>query len=429
MSSPQDSVNVAYGSPSASAGLALSACLALIAVSVGRLTELIPILAPLKLGFITPLFAIVALVISPRNSLGRLTDTRITTPLLVFSLLVAVSLFYSIYKSRSLWFIQYLLPINILLYIVLVKSVQTVNDLRKVAYVAIISAAVFSVKAVTLDWMTRVEVESKLDPNDLANFLCCVLPFIAAEISLVSRNSAKITLIGIAAISILTIFLTQSRGGFLALSAITMVFLFSRGFGIDSISPSTKQRFKRLLVLGIVALVLFQVVPDASKERLLSFSNYTQDYNVTYERGGRVGIWKRGLSYLASHPWGSGVESYQVVDMNQGGQFRDAHNSFVQVAVEIGVVGFFFYVLTYARSFSIVRSTSQSLSAAYADSAHSSTDAHLYAYSQASLISLIAFCVSGFFLSLGYSPLVYLLFGIIGCIERFSKQRESSNVG
>jgi O-antigen ligase len=268
-----------------------------------------------------------------------------------------------------------------------------------------------------------------LDQNDLALFLCCVLPFMLAEASLAKQNWTKLILIGASLCSVLMIILTQSRGGFLALLAVTVSIILFRGFRLDQKPASFRVRARRVLLLAVAAVLLVALAPEGARERLLTITEISSDYNVAADdKAGRIAIWTRGLAYLSGHPWGSGVGSYRVIDMKQGGQFRDAHNAFVQVAVEIGVIGLIVYLWCFKRAFGALRRLTRGLQSQKMAMRRTKTAVTLHAYSQALLLSMIAFCVAGFFLSAGYDNLLFLFFAMIAHVERLGKRYVSTTL-
>ena len=90
--------------------------------------------------------------------------------------------------------------------------------------------------------------------------------------------------------------------------------------------------------MGVVAILLVIVVltPESSWHRLMTVFELEDDYNMS-GRGGRIAIWSRGIEAFLSRPWGYGAGVFQSVDMRAGGQYLTAHNSLIQVAVELGI--------------------------------------------------------------------------------------------
>lgn len=411
------------GSSTVTSRTAFYACLVFVAVAVGRITELLPFLGYFQLGNVSALALIVALVATSGHRLSAISDTRLTTPVLIFFALVVLSFSYSIWRGASYHFITGALPILVLIYIGVAKTLGDIKDLRTFVYVVMFSAVLFTIEGLTSDWGERVEVESHFfDQNELALFLCCILPFMLAEASLASRKWLKLALVGACFGAILVMILTQSRGGFLALSAVILTMILFRGFRLDTKPADFKIRVRRAFVLCVAAILVLAIAPDSAKDRLMTVTDISNDYNMVSKNEGRIAVWSRGLSYLKSHPWGGGVSSYPKIDLLGGGQFRPPHNAFVQVAVEIGVIGFIVYIICFRRAISALRGVSTGLEARSREFKASRDALYLYAYSQALMLSLIAFSIAGFFLSYGYSVILFLLFGLIAHAERLGQR-------
>jgi len=104
---------------------------------------------------------------------------------------------------------------------------------------------------------------------------------------------------------------SASRGGVLGLAAVILALLF--------LSRDVIPRRWRLPVLTVATLVL-ATAPAVFWDRLRTFENVSQDYNLTAETG-RVAIWKRGVGYFLERPfteWGWGSTGWQRVSRDNG---------------------------------------------------------------------------------------------------------------
>jgi O-antigen ligase len=163
----------------------------------------------------------------------------------------------------------------------------------------------------------------------------------------------------------------------------------------------------------------FFFLPEASRERLSTLFSPTEDYNYTDEDG-RVEIWTRGLGYLAEHPiTGVGASNFPIAEATLGiGGNRVAHNSFLEVAAETGYPGFFLYVgailLALWRLGRIRRKLARIRGAPEAS--------RMMLCADALTMSLIAFCVNGFFLAQGYAPVLMSVVAMVGGLEIAAKR-------
>jgi O-antigen ligase/Tfp pilus assembly protein PilF len=129
----------------------------------------------------------------------------------------------------------------------------------------------------------------------------------------------------------LAFLLAQSRGAALALVA-AVAFVGLHRFG---------KVFLGVLVLSLVVGVL---VPNPLQQRVLTIG--PQDpYAFT-----RLDIWKNSLQRIADHPWGVGLGLYKYTSFQYrfpienaitryGKRAESAHNEYLQMGVELGVVG------------------------------------------------------------------------------------------
>jgi O-antigen ligase len=171
------------------------------------------------------------------------------------------------------------------------------------------------------------------------------------------------------------------------------------------------------MALAAVGLVSWPMLPTETRERLVTFTDLGNDYNLQSGHDARTDIWARSMKSLLHRPIGFGMGAFGVVDMSTGGQFRAAHNSEVQIAVELGFLGLFLYLRmqwlswnTLGRFVELGRAGESDKSGAAGASDQTAERAILAANLR---VSLIGNLVAGFFLSQAYSSLIWLLFGLI----------------
>lgn len=113
---------------------------------------------------------------------------------------------------------------------------------------------------------------------------------------------------GAAAILVLAVPVSLSRGGVVSLSAGLAAFAALR------LWPRLERRFapKRVLVAAAAALVvvagLVAVLPDEARARVLTLTGVTSEESGSF----RLGVWRDTLRLVASSPWlGSGLGAYE----------------------------------------------------------------------------------------------------------------------
>jgi O-antigen ligase/polysaccharide polymerase Wzy-like membrane protein len=223
------------------------------------------------------------------------------------------------------------------------------------------------------------------DPNDLALALAMALPLAFGAIF--NRVSAWTRLWNMAAIPILiwTIFITNSRGGMLALGTAVLAF-FGRRLG------------KTGMIIGTVAVLgLFAIGPS----RLGQMSSQEESAQ------GRVFAWKAGMRMLAQSPiWGVGKGQFTQYHR------RTAHNSLVLCLAECGFAGtilwmglfYFSFRDTHRAAASVVERERNTALAAGKKLRFWSTGS----WSTAAQVCLITFVIGAFFLSRTYTQTLYV---------------------
>jgi O-antigen ligase len=145
-------------------------------------------------------------------------------------------------------------------------------------------------------------------------------------------------------------------------------------------------------------------MPGAVRDRLSTVFSLGSDYNVTSTREGRLLIWGRNLPLVASRPWGYGAGSSAAVDGKlAGGRYRQLHNMYLEVLVELGVPGFIAFLLAFTRSWRVL------LARRPEDASEAPGDVEVRVFRRAVAVSLVGIAVCGFFLSMCYTPCLWLM--------------------
>jgi O-antigen ligase len=175
------------------------------------------------------------------------------------------------------------------------------------------------------------------------------------------------------------VYYTGSRGAEMGVAALIAMYLIG------------KSKTTGLLLSGVFAGLLLLVI------------NATRSRTITMQQGmDRLAIWSDGMSYVKHSPiWGNGWGSF--TDM----QGMTAHNSFLLVAAELGIVGLFLWT-------SIIVVTMIQLSRV--PKVIGATNPALARWAVATRLALGVYLVTGFFLSRAYQLPLFLLYGMAGAI-------------
>jgi O-antigen ligase len=254
------------------------------------------------------------------------------------------------------------------------------------------------------------------DPNDLAFVLVALLPIVVA-FALICTGWKRWLCMGIACCSLFVTLLTVSRGGLLGLAtdlALISLFLTPKG----AHSPKKRRvwtRTTRVFVLGAVFTVAWLSVPESAREQLSTIMSVSSDYNVTSDQG-RLVIWERNLPLVAKRPWGYGAGASPAVDGRlAGGRYRALHNMYLEVLVELGIVGFVLFLMTFIRAWRALLPSSRHNAGS---NELASENEEVAQFARALAIGFAGVAVSGFFLSVSYSNVLWLLVALACAVSQ-----------
>jgi O-antigen ligase len=172
------------------------------------------------------------------------------------------------------------------------------------------------------------------DPNDLAMLLALALPM-SWYLGMNYRKPFVVWACrGYLIVGLLALGLTGSRGGMVA----AMVGLSIVPLTLTQLSAGKRILGSVLVCAGVV--VVFIYTPTSLIERLASTGTDLTDAHV----GGRGRIWAAGLKAFALQPFfGYGTGMFRTA-VNPFGINQVAHNAFLSVLVEQGMVGLLLYL-------------------------------------------------------------------------------------
>jgi len=375
-------------------------------VAVGRIAEVIPILALIPLAKITLLVWVILIAKTDRLKTGHTMTIPLARNALWLFVWAVCSVVFSIWFVASLKFVAINGFLILIAYILICKSVDGWQSLRKLFVSLVVSAELLSVMTLLSYTGGRAAFGTMYDTNDLAYLLVTMLPLSLSFIA-TSTGLWKIRYLGGLAVIALAILLTQSRGGVLGLGGIL---LFVTLFPIPLFSRTAKLHgtvagvLKRLVAITLVAVTVWGALPSETRERFATMGSLDSDYNTDQTNlHSRSSIWQRNLSAVVARPIGFGVGAFPAVDVRNGGVFMTAHNSLVLIAVELGVIGIVLYMRMYYLAW-------RAMSSLQKDIGDLTVDARARKiFARAIQACLIGNFISGFFLSMSYSYVLWIL--------------------
>jgi putative inorganic carbon (HCO3(-)) transporter len=373
-------------------------------------TDTFPALAPYRIQLIVGILAILATLPTVVSSWNVLFNKQ-SGLMAGFTSLVLLSWLPHGWFGGALISLQQFMPLGLAFFLI-AFNVRSINDLRTLR-LCLLAVTLYLVGRGLSDYFWNPEnsnfvmIQSEFgvtisrlqalgilaDPNAFAQFLLAMLPLLFVEAKSRSWLTRNVVLSGIGGVLLAGIYFTHSRGALVGLALL--------------IGVLARERIK--LVGATLAAVMATVVLVAA-----GFSGYRP---VSISGGtDRLDIWSDGLGLLKSSPiLGIGFNGFmeQLV--------YTAHNSFLLCVVEIGLIGYFFWMGLLLVSFWQLRLVASPVSA-------DDSDPELRAWANAVLFSLIGFLLPGFFLSETYAPMLYVLLGMSGAISRLEIERTGAEL-
>ena len=235
-----------------------------------------------------------------------------------------------------------------------------------------------------------------LDSNDFGAIIVSAFP-LALWLS-VGSFRRRLIWTGAAAVMVMAVVPTQSRGSMLGMIATATVVVGAGARGW--------RRFLTFLLMGVgVAAFAYMAVKGGASDRFSDFGG--DDYNLTNE--GRIYFWRQGMIWMIKRPWGYGIANYPTYFGQLNGPDTAAHSSWVQYGMELGVAGLATFVALCATLVGGLRRMRRAAVAAL-DSVPEAGKCAVQAGHM--LAMLTGVLVTGSFLSNAYYPMMYMTLGM-----------------
>ena len=239
------------------------------------------------------------------------------------------------------------------------------------------------------------------NPNELAMTVNLIMPF-AVVFGLTSRGAKRIAFFAIAALLAFAVVVSFSRGGFLGLVAIGSVLIWKAGRG---------RRFATVCAGVVIAAAFVVAMPSGYGDRI--FTILHTDADKTNSAQERQELLARGLDVIAHHPIiGVGAGNYGIYSLRQ----LVAHNSYIEIAAELGLAGFAAYLVLI---FAPLRSLRRIERETYARRATwGAAEREMYYISVGLQAVIISYAVCSFFQSAQYTWYLYYLVAYTASLRR-----------
>ena len=246
----------------------------------------------------------------------------------------------------------------LVIFFVVVNTLRTPQQLRFYILLILVAFVIYPARGTLIDYVHGKPVQGRAvwnkiysNSNDLAAITLLMLG-LALAIATVKTQNVRVrwAAAALVPVTLLIILLTQSRGVFVGLLV---------GFGPPLLARLRKRPSGAAPVLVVLAVIAV-LVPAASWHRLGGITNLTETIAEAHKKGPpaasedrfdqfasasarqRFDILKTGLHIAASHPvLGVGIGCYNEANARYAPQLgeRDAHNTYVRLAAEMGLPG------------------------------------------------------------------------------------------
>ncbi len=265
-----------------------------------------------------------------------------------------------------------------------------------------------------------------VDENDLCLAINMIIPFCFFG-AISSAGRKRIYYFGLSCLFLFVVILTNSRGGFVGLVALFLYAWF---------------RSKRKILMGFALslLVVFAVLvaPSTYDARIQSIAEEGTSRGTAADR---IYIWKIGWDMFLDHPvigvgQGNFPFEFRKYEMEAGfyeglwGRSRAgraAHSIYFTLLPELGLAGALIFILIIYSNFKDLKYI-RSIGTTCKDVIMSGDLLRYYNYGLAIECSMIAYLVSGIFISALYYPHIWIFTGTILSLKKMVQSKYGSTI-
>jgi putative inorganic carbon (HCO3(-)) transporter len=347
-------------------------------------------------------------------------DTLIVLVVL-YSIIVTLSYMFAEYATESADLAYDKFWKEIVLFFLMTGLMFTRHRLHQVALVTSIAFGFLMVKEGLIFLLTvgghKVQPQGSVgDNNGVALALLMTIPLLLFCAKYTAEHWVRIGMYVTAGLGAVTVIATYSRGGFIGMIVLGIMLL-----------KGSKYKVRAIVAIGVLALVLYAMMPDQYLDRVSTISDATSDNSFEI----RLLAWKINYLLAVDHPF-LGVGPYgSLAWFNWTKHLGEAtlwlfpsplmmasfvaHSIYFQVLGDTGFTGLFLFVAILATA--IVKTILTQRVARRNPSLEWSGD-----LARATQITMVVYCVSGAALSLVYFELLYIVLAVISRNHRTAIQ-------
>lgn len=357
-------------------------------------------------------FTLVAWLINNLMYDPRFVNHRTSFYIGLFTLLAIISIIPASNKELALEAFSTYIKSAILFFLI-INLIDSPQLIRYTLWIIVLMAAVNAVYGIS-SFFSNALLAGRVsalreDPNNLAIILVSAVPLTMSLLKQEKGLLAKMILFASGISIIVTVALTYSRGGMIALIFVLLWLLYNE----------RKNRLVMVVFIIILAIIMYLFIEEFSHyQKLIRLVVKDQSFIQ------RLKLYRGGLRMFMAHPLiGVGLGNFIVWSTRYTGLILAlyAHNIFLHIAAETGIVGLFAFVLI------IYHGVKASLVACKNAAKYNLHD--IMNYATGLKISLAGFIVAGMFLSQHFNKALWTLIGLCVAIEKITETYSSMEHG
>ncbi|MCL4791879.1 MAG: O-antigen ligase family protein [Gammaproteobacteria bacterium] len=240
-----------------------------------------------------------------------------------------------------------------------------------------------------------------VNPNGLAFVILTALPFLYYLIGGSRRTIIRLASIGLIAALLYALVLTGSRSGMVGLLVVVAAIIYR-----------SRRRTAILVVAAIASVLLVSVMTPDMRDRYLSLTEGDTRNAATTK--GRIEHMLDEVQVASRRPFvGHGLGTSQEALANEAGRYQPSHNLYLEVMIELGMVGLVIYLMFLASVFRNLQEVRASITALGRQREPENGDWQFYERCTGATLVLVLMCLVFSIASYGLSEFYwYLLAGL-----------------
>lgn len=241
--------------------------------------------------------------------------------------------------------------------------------------------------------------------NELAVALIMAIPLMNYLRLVATRPWVRHGLLAVMLLTAVSALGSQSRGAFLAVSAMGLVLWFR-----------SERKLLTGIFVGVAAIAAVAIMSSSWEQRMGTIQNYEQDNSAM----GRIEAWKMTTNLANNNLLGGGFDIYRpeiyAKYAPEALQKQGAHSIYFSVLGEHGYVGLFLFLMIWIMAFRIAGQIRR-------DAKKREETAWLHSLASMCQVSLVGYLVGGAFLALSYFDLPYNILVILVVSLRWLQEK------